>query len=203
MTKFNTTRLVETALAFAIATVLSLVKIFEMPWGGSVTLCSSLPIILISYRYGIKWGIFSGFVFSILQLLTGLSALKGISGVAVIASIFLDFILAFTFLGLGGIFRNSFKNKKISFCLGIILTLFLRYICSFLSGVIIWGSYAKETLQSLGGDLANGILNTFDGVALEVVYSALYNGAYMLPELIITLVIGLLIFYVPQINKQF
>lgn len=202
MNKFNTIRLVETGLLFAVATILSFIKLFEMPWGGSVTLCSMLPIILIGYRYGTKWGLFSGFVFSIIQLLTGLSSIRTLTGIGLVASILLDYILAFTLLGLSGLFRNKFKNKTLALSLGVVLTLFIRYICSFLSGVIVWGSYAKGTLESLGGNLAHSILNTFDGLSLEVVYSAVYNGAYMLPELIITLVIAIIVSYVPQINKQ-
>lgn len=203
MNNFKTVRLVETGLAFAIAVILSFIKLFEMPWGGAVTLCSMLPIILISYRYGNKWGLFSGFVFSILQLLTGLSGLRGITGVGLVASILLDYIFAFTLLGLGGLFRNKIKNKTLALSLGVVITLFLRYICSFLSGVIVWGSFAKETLESLGGDLAQSILNTFNGLSLEIVYSAVYNATYMIPELIITLIIAIIISYVPQINKQY
>lgn len=203
MNNFKTIRLVETGLAFAIAVILSFIKLFEMPWGGAVTLCSMLPIILISYRYGNKWGLFSGFVFSILQLLTGLSGLRGITGVGLVASILLDYIFAFTLLGLGGLFRNKIKNKTVALSLGVIVTLFLRYICSFLSGVIVWGSFAKETLESLGGDLAQNILNTFSGLSLEIVYSAVYNATYMIPELVITLIIAVIISYVPQINKQY
>lgn len=203
MKQSNTIKLVETAVLFAVAIILSFVKLFQMPWGGSVTLCSMLPIILISYRYGVKWGLFSGFVFSLIQLLSGISDIRTLTGVGLIASILLDYIFAFTLLGFGGLFRNKLKNKTLALSLGVILTLFLRYICSFLSGVIVWGSYAKETLQGLGGDLANSILNTFDGLSLEIVYSAFYNGAYMLPELVITLIIAVIISYVPQINKQY
>lgn len=203
MNKTNTIRLVETGISFAIAIILSMIKIFEMPWGGSVTLCSMLPIILISYRYGTKWGVFSGFVFSIFQLLLGVNSIRGLTGVGLIGSVILDFILAFTVLGFGGVFRNKLNNKTLSLALGVTITLTLRFICSFISGVVLWGSYAKETLESLGGDLAQSILNTFDGISLEIVYSALYNGAYMIPELIITLVVTIIISYVPQINKKF
>lgn len=198
----NTKRLVETAMLFAIAMILSFVKLFEMPWGGSVTLCSSLPIILISYRYGIKWGTFAGFVFSLLQLLTGMSALRAISGSALVLSILLDYILAFTILGIGGLFRNRFKSPAVALALGSVVALFGRFLCSFASGFLIWGEWAEWTLTELNTALANSILENFSGFSLSVVYSLFYNGMYMVPEIIITTVVAVMIAKVPQVKQK-
>ena len=65
----KTRTLVECALMIALGTVLANIKIFEMPNGGSITLLSMLPFILISFRHGVKWGLFTGFVNSLLQML--------------------------------------------------------------------------------------------------------------------------------------
>ena len=66
-------RLTESTIMLAFATVLSLIKIVDMPFGGSVTACSMLPILIIAYRYGTKWGLFTAFVYSVLQLILGVS----------------------------------------------------------------------------------------------------------------------------------
>ena len=70
----KTRTLVECALMIALGTVLANIKIFEMPNGGSITLLSMLPFILVSYRHGTKWGLFTGFVNSLLQMLLGFYA---------------------------------------------------------------------------------------------------------------------------------
>lgn len=202
MQQINTKRLVETALLFAIAMILSFVKLFEMPWGGSVTLCASLPIILIAYRYGTKWGFFSAFVFSVLQLLTDMSALRGISGIALVLSILLDYILAYTVLGIGGLFRNRIKQPAVALALGSVVALVGRFLCSFASGFLIWGEYAQDTLTSLNTALANSVLESFSGFGLAVVYSLVYNGMYMLPEIAITAVVALLIGNISKIREK-
>lgn len=202
MSSQNVKRMVETALLFAIAIILSFVKLYEMPWGGAVTFCSMLPIILISYRYGVKWGIFSGFVFSLLQLLTGIGALKGLTGAAVIGSVLLDYILAFTVLGIGGLFRNQIKHAGTALALGSVVAIFGRFLCSFASGFILWGSYAQTTLESFGDGIAKAILNHFSGLELSVVYSAVYNGAYLLPEMILTVIVCFILGTAPVIAKK-
>lgn len=202
MASQNIRRLVETALLFAIAMILSMVKLFDMPWGGSVTLCSMLPIILISYRYGIKWGLFSGFVFSILQLLTGLSGLKGLTGASIVGSVLLDYLLAFTVLGIGGLFRNKIKHPGTALALGSVVAIFGRYLCSFASGFILWGSYAQETLESFGDGFASWVLDHFSGFALSVVYSAIYNAMYIVPEMILTVIVCFILGAVPVIGKK-
>ena len=89
----NVENLVLAGVLVALGTALSFVKVFDLPYGGSITLCSMLPVMLFSYRAGIKWGLGAGFTFSVLELLFGLDALKGISGATVAGSIFLDYLL--------------------------------------------------------------------------------------------------------------
>ena len=99
------------AVFVALATVLSLIKIWNMPLGGSVTLLSMLPIVMISCMMGLKWGMASSLVYSLIQLAFGI-ALDGILGwgltpVMLIGTIMLDYILAFSVLGIAGIFRKK------------------------------------------------------------------------------------------------
>ena len=103
---FRTKRLVTSAILIAASTVLSLVKLMEMPYGGSITLLSMLPILIAGFQYGVKWGLLVGFTDGLLQLLIGMSAFRGISAMAVVAAVFLDFLLAFGVLGLAGLYNK-------------------------------------------------------------------------------------------------
>ena len=156
----KTRTLVECALMIALGTVLANIKIFEMPNGGSITLLSMLPFILVSYRHGTKWGLFTGFVNSLLQMLMGM--------------ILLDYVLAFTLLGLAGAIAKPFKNRLVGVAVGTAAVCGIRFLCSFLSGVLIWG-------------------NLSDGLPAWT-YSLTYNGSYMLPETILTTVAAVLIY---------
>lgn len=177
--------LVLAGVLIALGTVLSFIKVFDLPYGGSITLCSMLPVMLFAYRSGAKWGLGAGFTFSVLQLLFGLDALKGISGTTVVGSIFLDYLLAFTVLGLAGIFRGRIKNDPAAFTLGCFVAGMLRYLCSFLSGWILWGEFADVNFSP--------ILAGMSGQKLACFYSLVYNGSYMLPEIAVTCVVGFLV----------
>lgn len=163
-----TIRLTESAVMLAFAIVLSLVKVIDMPYGGSVTLCSMLPIVLIGYRYGVKWGLLVGFAGSLVQLLFGMENLAyATSPVAATAIILLDYIVAFTVLGLGGIFRKCIKNQVTSVTLGALVCCVLRYVCHVISGCTVWAGVSIPTADGL-------------------IYSLIYNAAYMVPETIVT-----------------
>ncbi len=184
MSKNKTKILVEGAVMVALATVLSYIRIFRLPWGGSITLLSMLPIVLFSIRRGLGAGLTVSFVFSLVQFTQGI--VDGIFGWGLtpgmlIACILLDYIVAFTVLGLAGIFR---KKGFAGWVGGIALAVVLRFVCHFLSGVVVWKSF---------GELWNGFStdNTF-------LYSFLYNGSYMLPELIFTLIGAIALLKVPQ-----
>ena len=189
----RTFNLVLAGVMIAMGTALGFVKPFELPYGGAITLCSMLPVMFFSYRCGLKWGLSAGLVFSVLQLLFGLGALKGISAMMVVGSIFLDYILAFTVLGLAGMFRGKIKNDAAAFTLGSFVSMMLRYFCSFLSGWVLWASF-NETAD-MQGFIATFFpaLGNLSGTALAVVYSLVYNGSYMIPEIILTCVVGFLL----------
>src|SRR5699024_12759653 len=103
------------------------------------------PIFLCySYRCGLKWGLGAAFVNSALQLLLGASALRGLSVGTLLGSIFLDYILAFTVLGLGGMFRGKIKNDAVAFTVGSFIAMTLRYLCSFLHSSILWADSVND-----------------------------------------------------------
>lgn len=163
-------RLAETAIMLALATILSELAVVKFPFGGSVTIFSQVPMVAISYRYGVKWGVFSGLAMGIIQMLFGLGNFAYVSGVvAYLVLIFADYIIAFGALGLGGMFKNKVKNPALSIALGAATVSVIRFLCHFISGVTIWGDYSG-------------------GAKAVWEYSLTYNGGYMLPELIITVI---------------
>lgn len=168
MKKNNLIALVEGAAMIALAAVLSMITLVEMPFGGSITACSMLPIILLAYRRGTKWGLFTALVYAVLQMFLGFNNLRyGTSFAAVCAIIFLDYIFAFVVLGLAGIFRNKIKSQTTGMLIGTVLCCFLRFLCHFISGCTVW---AGVSIPEIGG----------------MIYSATYNAAYMIPETIVT-----------------
>lgn len=169
----KTKKLTTSSIMIALAAVLSAIKVWNMPWGGSVTLLSMLPIILLSVKFGVKQGLFASFVYSVVQLFFGI-VFDGLPGWGLtpemlIACILLDYILAFSSLGIAGAFRDKGMRGIIG---GTALAVFLRFLCHLASGVFVFAS---------AGKLWDGFetQNTF-------LYSAVYNGIYMLPELILT-----------------
>ena len=169
--------LAECAITVALATVLSFLKIWDSPYGGSITVLSMSPIILLSLRRGVRVGLLGGFVHSLIQLLLGLSTVAYVPTAAGIAiCILTDYILPFTLLGLGGCFRG--RNLLLSAALGALLVTVLRYLCHIVSGVVIW--YELDLLWY--ADDPSHIVNRFGPWS----FSAIYNGIYMIPEIIAT-----------------
>ena len=203
----KTQRLTVSAVMLAFATVLALVceliPFLNLPFGGGFTLASMLPIVIVSYMYGIKWGFFTSFTYSIIQII--ISLIKGSTVLALFtptsddymgigiafAIIIIDYLLAYGVLGIGGIFRNKIKNKVLAIVLGVVVALSLRYLCHILSGYIFYGAWA-EWFFSQEGFYAIGekILGAFSGKGLALIYSIFYNGLYMIPEIIITAIVA-------------
>ena len=177
----------------ALATVLSFIKVFDLPYGGSITLCSMLPIMLYSYKCGIKWGLSAGLVYAVIQFVVGADAVKGLTIGSVIGVVAFDYIIAFTMIGFAGLFRNKIKNRTVGFTVGAVVAGFLRYISHILAGFIFWGEYAEWWFSQEGAPFGEWAMANLDGDLFALAYSTVYNGTYMLPEIIITAVIGAII----------
>ena len=214
MKKESTVRLVESALLIAIAAVIELISKalgLELPFGGTVTLASMFPIVLIAYKYGTKWGLLSGFTYSIVQMLLGVKVvsamfLPGDGQMAVWQAIcvcLLDYVLAYTVLGFGGIFKGKFKKSAGELALGAFVALLLRYLVHIVSGAIFYGAWAEWFFSQEGFySIGEKILGTFSGTSLSIIYSIFYNGLYMVPEIIITTVVAAILGAVPQITGK-
>ena len=186
---FSKTRiLVECALMVALATVLGFIPVYELPRGGSVTLVSMAPILLASHRHGLKWGALTAFVHSLIQLMLGIKNLAWCQTFgAVVGCIFLDYILAFTLLGLACLVAWPKKPLALGIGVSTLIMCFVRYLCSFFSGYVVWYDYftAVDWLEGFGlGDIIPGMSEN----ALCWLYSAIYNATYMIPETILTVI---------------
>ncbi len=175
----NVRMLCISAIMLALSTALSFVKIWEFPWGGSITLISMLPVMLGAIICGPAYGFGSAFVYSCIQLFLDLGKLSGwgLTPEIFAGAIFLDYLIPFTALGVASLFRGKKIAWKIS---GITLSLVIRYISHILSGVVLWHS---------AGLLWEGL-----EINNEWLYSIVYNGCYMLPEIILTFVASVFIF---------
>jgi thiamine transporter len=184
-------------MLIALATVLSLLQPFQLPFGGGITLASMMPLVILSYIFGVRWGLFSSFVYSLLQIALGIRTVSaffmpGDEGMALSAAIcvcLLDYVVAYTVLGFGGIFKGKFKNDSISLVSGALLATSLRYITHIVSGAIFFGAWAEWFFTQDGFySVGEVIMDTFSGAGLSIMYSVFYNGLYMIPEIVITAV---------------
>lgn len=174
-TKSTLSVLTECSIMIALATVLSIIKLLELPYGGSITVASMLPLVIISYRHGTAVGLGSALAASVLQLLLGLNNLSYFTTwYSIVAIILLDYVVAFTSFGLSGIFRGRLENQSSAMLTGALVASVLRYVCHVISGATVWAGLSIPT-----------------GAAL--LYSFGYNATYMIPE---TVVLLLAVFYV-------
>lgn len=201
--KNNTKTLAVCGIMTAMSVVLSFIKVFELPYGGSITLFSMVPIIFAGYAYGAKWGLACGTVFGIVDCLLGASGTLAYltdNMLHFILCLLFDYIVAFAVLGLSGVFKSKVKNTKASFALGAGLAVFLRFVCHFITGFIVWREYAVDTLSV--NEFGLKIVNTFTGEGLAAVYSLIYNGSYMLPELVLSVIGAVVLASIKPLEKE-
>lgn len=165
----------ESAIMIALSIALFAVS-DALPWpflyGGGFSLFGQVPIIIVSYRHGIKNGLAASTALALFEMIMGFKNFSYVNGIIAWLIVALaDYLIAFGCLGLGGIFKNRIKKQTAALVTGGIFVCIIRFICHFISGVTIWAGYAPENM-------------------LVGVYSLVYNGSYMLIETIIT-VIGL------------
>ena len=211
----KTKRLTESAMLIAVAVILEfLSKTFipEMTFGGQLTIVSMLPIVLISYRHGVKWGFLASFSYALIELAIGgktvVAAFQpgyfgdGTMIANAIIMCLLDYVLAYTALGLGGIFRNRIANPGLSLMSGSLVALGARYVIHIASGYILFAGWAEYFFTQEGFPAwGSALVDSLSPEMLGFVYSAVYNGMYMLPEIAFTAIAALLIAR-PQIANK-
>ncbi len=166
--------LAESAMMVALSLAIFIVSDF-IPWpyayGGGFSLFGQVPIILVSYRHGIKNGLAAATALAIFEMIMGYRNFTYVTGIAAYLTVALaDYLIAFGCLGLGGIFRNKLGGKQATeLVLGGTAVCIIRFFCHFISGITVWTGYCP------------------DGMAVAW-YSFLYNGSYILIELVLTVV---------------
>ena len=160
--KMSTRQLVFCAMAMALAFVTSYLKIFEMPWGGSVTLCSMLFIVLVGNWYGVQAGVLVGLAYGILQFIQEPYVLS-------FFQVCCDYILAFAALGVAGFFAKS----KGGLLKGYIAAVIARGAFHSLGGYLYWMDYMPENFPQ----------------SLKRVYPIVYNYSFLLAEAVITIIV--------------
>ena len=161
--------LTECSTMIALSAVLSIVKLFEMPYGGSITLASMLPIVIIAYRHGPRVGLGAALVSSLIQMLMGLNNFSYFTTwQSIVALALLDYTVAFAIFGLAGALRKGIKAQNVSMVVGAALASVIRYVCHVISGATVWAGLSIPTEAAL-------------------VYSLSYNATYMIPETVILL----------------
>lgn len=167
--RMETRQLVFCAAAVALAMVASLLKVYSFPFGGSITLCSMLFICLTGYLYGPATGLLTGAAYGILQFIVEPLIYFPLQ-------VLVDYILAFSALGLSGFFWKSRHGLVKGYLLGIAG----RYVFAVLSGWIFFGEYAWEGWGALS-------------------YSLVYNGCYIFGEGILTVIL----LCIPAVSRAF
>ena len=212
----KTKRLTESAMLLAVAIVLELVSkmlIPEQPFGGQVTLAAMLPVLLISYRHGLRWGFVASFAYALMEMVLGSKTVaaafqpgyfgdSAMVGNALIMCL-LDYLVAYTALGLAGLFRNRVENKGLSLVLGGLMAMAARFIAHVASGYVLFSGWAEwyftqEGFPAWGAQL----VETLSAEGLGLVYSLVYNGMYMIPEMVIVSLAALLLARAPRIVEK-
>lgn len=210
-TKQLTTAAMLIALSTAISLVCALIPFLNLPFGGGFTIAGMLPVVLISYLYGVPFGLCSAFLYALIQVVLGMFGDGYVISLFTIGSddymgiaagigvLVLDYLIAYTVLGFGGAFR---RRGAWGLVFGVLLALSLRYLVHIVSGVIFFGTWA-EWFFSQEGFYAIGqvILDHISGFWLSLIYAVFYNGLYMIPEIVITAICARVVAEIPMIRQ--
>lgn len=176
---FDAKSITYAAICIAMSFALSFMRLARLPQGGSITPASLLPLMIYAYMFGVRKGIFAGFVYGLLQAFQDPTLLHP-------AQFLLDYALAFSWVGLAGLFaqRNSLrKYPQVQFALGGILAGLGRFAMHFLSGTFAFGVFAPDGTPA-------------------ALYSFLYQAGYVLPDLAIAITVGIILFSSKSFTKE-
>ncbi len=184
MSSERTKTLCRGALVIALSAVLSMITVFKSPYGGSVTAASMVPLLVFSVKNNTGWSVLTAFCYSLIQMLLGgiyPPPVRSIFNYVLV--VLLDYVLAYTVLGLCGTISRRFKSKTAGILTGAVSALLLRFICHFISGIIIWGIYANPGQP-------------------KWLYSLIYNGGYMGCEIVLSVIVLAVISRTPLLKDK-
>jgi thiamine transporter len=183
--KKNTLALCEGGIMIAMSTVLAMLKLIDMPYGGSVTFAQMLPILIYAYRHGAKYGMGAALTASLIQLLLGLenfSYLPLVTWYSIIVLALLDYVVAYSAFGIAGFLKKKLDYKK-AMLVGALCASVIRYLCHVISGFTAWTAF----------ELPSGAV---------LAYSFGYNATYMIPETIVLVAATYYICYAVDFSKS-
>ena len=185
---FDTRAITFAAISIALSFALSYIRILHMPMGGSITFASMLPLMLYSYMFGCKKGLIAGIVYGFLQAIQDPWLLHP-------AQFALAYLVAFMAMALTGCLRNvaSLKGKmRTQFTLGAIIAGVMRYISHYFSGVFAFGTFGADYAEEYG----------ISALANPYFYSFVYQSMYVIPEIVIVIVVGVILLSSANFRKQ-
>jgi thiamine transporter len=187
MRKTKITTMCECAVLLALSIALSFIALYKAPLGGSVTLLSMLPIMMVGTRHGLKWGLGTCFLYSLFQIMQALMEGNvfpyciGLTTILICAAF--DYLIPFTALGLTGLtHKKDGSVKTVGTLITIALLLVFRFCCHFVTGVVIWGQWAPEGMG-------------------KFLYSFLYNGGFLSLDFAICIVCAVLMMRSSEIRR--
>lgn len=176
---FDTKSIAYAAVCIAMSFALSYIRLVKMPQGGSVTVASLLPLMIYSYMFGVRKGVFAGFIYGLLQAIQD-------PWIVHPAQFLLDYPVAFAGIGVAGLFAKTKLAPRFQFTLGAIVASVLRYLSHIFSGVFAFSEYAYDS--------AGNVMNPW-------VYSLAYN-SFVFIDVAIVIVVGFLVFSSASFTKQ-
>lgn len=159
--RYETKTIAYAAVCIAVSFALSYLKVFRMPEGGSVTLASVALLALFSFYFGVPKGLLCCFIYGVLQAIQDPYIVHPVQFI-------LDYPLAYTMMGLCGVFKGVVKNRQLALTVGIVLAVLLRYGCHVTAGAIFFAEYAPEGTPVLIYSLLYSATVLIDGALAAV-----------------------------------
>ena len=176
-------KLVFSVLMLALSTVLSFIVMYKTNAGASVTAFSLLPIILVAYIYGVKWGLLTGTVYGLIRLALDFETLGGLSTEALIGVIALNFILAYAVTAFGGAFKKVLKNHGAAFPCGALLCYVLSFLCHFISDAVFIGDISGNPASAVREAFSSNVATMGVEIVVLIIAAAILAGSYGLINL--------------------
>ena len=193
---FDTKCITMAGVCVALSFALSYVKLFELPYGGSITLFSMLPVMLFAYVYGIKKGLLVGLLYGMLQAIQDPFIVHP-------AQFLLDYPIAFAMLGFAGSLThfNVLSNKpRLKFTITAIIAGVLRWVSHVFSGVFAFGAYTLDAIYK-GKGIFSVLSPASSNMANFWLYSTIYN-AYVFIDVLLVIIVGIVLFSSKAFVKQ-
>lgn len=172
---YNSKAVVYAAVSIAMSFVLSFIKVYELPYGGAITIASFVPLIIYAYAFGFTRGLVAGLIYGLLQFIQGPYFIN-------VFQFIFDYLLAFMSISVAGIFGKLVKNRKLSLTIGTLTVGLVRLINHVLAGIIFYSEVGSRA------EILPKIISDIDAIP-AFVYSLTYNSLYIIPDILVCVVV--------------